>query len=288
MKVLITGAGGQLGRALTARVPPGVTVVALHRAQLDLADPAAIEQRVLAETPAVLINAAAYTAVDAAESARDVAFAVNAAAPAAMARACRAIGARLVHVSTDFVFDGTGSSPRTPQDATAPLNVYGESKLAGERALAEVEGLDWLVLRTAWVYSPWGRNFLLTMLRLMRERGGVRVVADQVGSPTSALSLADCVWRAAADRGESGILHFTDAGVASWYDFAQAIAEEGASLGLIGDRVKVEPIASREFPSPARRPAYSVLDTQGARARLGIEPRHWRIALREVMKEIVA
>jgi dTDP-4-dehydrorhamnose reductase len=288
VRVLVLGRNGQLGRALGVTCPQDVELVALDRSQLDLADAQAVERHVRAESPDVLINAAAYTAVDAAESARDVAFAVNAAAPAAMARACRDCGARLVHVSTDFVFDGTLGSPRAPSDVTSPLSVYGTSKLEGERAIAAVDGLGWLTIRTAWVYAPAGRNFLLTMLRLMRERGVVRVVADQVGTPTSARTLAECVWRAARDRGPSAVLHYTDAGAASWYDFAQAIAEEASAIGMLGANVSVEPIGTRDYPTPAKRPAYSVLDTSATRARLGVEPRHWRVELRAVLQEIKA
>jgi dTDP-4-dehydrorhamnose reductase len=288
VKVLIAGVNGQLGRALLASRPAGVDLVALDRAELDLADAAAVDRRVRGERAQVLINAAAYTAVDAAESARELAFAVNAGAPAAMARACRDAGTRFVHVSTDFVFDGTRGSPRAPGDETAPLNVYGQSKLAGEREIAAVSGLDWLIVRTAWVYSPHGRNFLLTMLRLMRERGAVRVVADQIGTPTSAQSLAQCLWLAAADGGPPAVLHFTDAGVASWYDFAVAIAEEARAQGVLDADVAVTPIASAEFPTPARRPNFSVLDSRATYTRLALQPTHWRAALRATLKEIKA
>lgn len=288
MKVLVAGSNGQLGRALLATRPEGVELVALDRAELDLADTSAVDRRVRDERAQVLINAAAYTAVDAAESARDLAFAVNAAAPAAMARACRDAGTRFVHVSTDFVFDGTRGTARAPGDDTAPLNVYGESKLAGEREIAAVAGLDWLVVRTAWVYSAWGRNFLLTMLRLMRERGSVKVVGDQIGTPTSARSLAQCLWGAASDRGSSAILHFTDAGAASWYDFAVAIAEEAQALGILDAGTVVLPIATSDYPTPALRPKFSVLDSRGTYTRLALQPIHWRVALRAVLKEIQA
>lgn len=286
MKVLLTGAGGQLGQALIASQPQDVQLVAPDRSTLDLADSASILKTLAAERPSVVINAGAYTAVDKAESERELAFAVNGAAPGVLARWCAESGARLVHISTDFVFDGAGSKPYGPQDATRPLSVYGASKLDGEQQIAAVKNLNWLVIRTAWVYAARGRNFALTMLRLFGERPVVNVVADQVGTPTSAVSLAHCVWRAAADRGTPAILHYTDAGVASWYDFAVAIYEEARSLGLIDKDVQIVPIGTEQYPTPARRPSYSVLDKRETLARLQLPVVHWRSALRKVLLEI--
>lgn len=288
MKILLTGVTGQLGRALVRSVPRGVDLVSVDRATADLADAAAIERLVRAEQPAVVINAAAYTAVDKAESERELAFAVNAAAPGAMARACVAARARLIHISTDFVFDGRKSTPYDPADVTQPVNVYGESKLAGEQQIAAASGSSWLIIRTAWVYGGDGRNFLLTMLRLFRERSVVNVVCDQIGSPTSAASLARCVWRAVSDNGPSAVLHYTDSGVASWYDFAVAIYEEARSLGLITNTVSIVPIGTDQYPTPARRPHYSVLDKRASLARLQMTPPHWRASLRDVLQEMVA
>ena len=288
MKALVTGASGQLGRALVASVPDGVELVALGRAELDLADPVAIEGSVASHRPDVVINAGAYTAVDKAETERDLAFAVNGVAPGEIARSCRAHGARLIHVSTDYVFDGQQGVPYTAGDAPRPLNVYGESKLEGERRVAAVPGLQWLIVRTAWVYDGTGRNFVTTMLRLFRERTQVRVVSDQVGSPTSSATLAHALWRAAtAPATVPATLHYTNAGVASWYDFAAAIHEEALALGLISRPVDVQAIPSEQFPMPARRPAYGVLEKRATLERLSLAPIHWRVALRAVLQEMV-
>jgi dTDP-4-dehydrorhamnose reductase len=288
MKTLIIGANGQLGSALINCVPNGFDAVALSRSDLDLTDPQAIRRGLADAQPAVLINAAAYTAVDKAESDAEVAYTVNAHAVGTMATLCAERGIRLVHVSTDFVFDGALGRPYRPDDAPNPLGVYGASKLEGERRIAAVPGLDWRVIRTAWVYAASGRNFVLTMLRLFGERSVVKVVADQVGTPTSAASLAQCVWRAAADNGPSGILHFTDAGAASWYDFALAVYEEARALGLITSGVDIVPIGTEQYPTPARRPSYSVLDSRATRERLGLVAVHWRINLRKTLQGLTA
>ncbi len=286
MNVLILGASGQLGSALARCAPAATNVVSLHRASCDLSDVAAIERSLRDSMSDIVINAAAYTAVDLAEAEPERAYAINDEAIGVLANACAARHARLVHVSTDFVFDGSLGRPYRPDDAPQPLNVYGASKLAGERRLIGRRDLSWRIIRTAWVYAASGRNFVQTMLRLFRERDRVQVVADQIGTPTSANSLADCVWRASVDGGDSAILHFTDAGVASWYDFAVAIYEEARELRLIDRSVEIVPISSDQFPTSARRPTFSVLDKSSALARLHISPIHWRIKLREVLKEL--
>jgi dTDP-4-dehydrorhamnose reductase len=284
MRVLICGAGGQLGRALAACAPAGLEVTALDRADLDIGDAAAVAAAVASLRPHLLVNAAAYTAVDRAESEPAAAFRVNSEGPAHLAAAANLAGARLVHVSTDFVFDGARGRPYRPDDATAPLGVYGASKLAGEKAVTAAHSRA-LIVRSAWVYGPVGSNFLLTMLRLMRERGEVGVVADQVGAPTSTPTLARALWEL-ADADAHGVAHFTDAGVASWYDFAVAIAEEAMGAGLLEKTPRVRPITTSEYPTAARRPAYSVLDASGAYARLGAPAPHWRAALRAVIAEM--
>lgn len=283
MKVLILGAEGQLGTALQAECPAGVELVAAPRSRLDLTDGQALRALVAGLRPAQVINAAAYTSVDGAEAERERAFAVNAVAPGALAAACAEAGARLLHVSTDFVFDGAQGTAYRTTDTPRPLGVYGASKLEGERRIAAVAGLHWQIVRTAWVYGPTGRNFLLTMLRLFGERTEVSVVCDQIGTPTSVCSLARMLWRVAADAQARGILHFTDAGVASWYDFALAILEEARARGLVACDVLVRPIPSSQYPSPARRPAFSVLDKTDTWARFGWQAVHWRVALREVL-----
>jgi dTDP-4-dehydrorhamnose reductase len=280
MKVLIAGGAGQVGRALCAATPPGAQVAAPGRDELDIGDADAV-RRAIAETQAdLVINAAAYTAVDRAEGDPGEAHRINAAAVGDLAAACGASGARLVHFSTDLVFGGAQAKPYRPTDAAAPLNIYGQSKRAGEvAALADPRNL---VVRTAWVYGAEGNNFARTMLRQMSERDAVRVVADQVGTPTHAVSLARATWTLIA-RGASGIHHFTDAGVASWYDFAVAVQEEALGLGLLDRAVPVVPIATGQYPAAARRPPYSVLDKAATWEALGGPARHWRAELRDML-----
>jgi dTDP-4-dehydrorhamnose reductase len=281
MKALVTGAGGQLANELVERAPAGAQVVSLSEQTLDICDEAAVAAAVARHAPDVVFNAAAYTAVDRAESDPDTAFRVNRDGAAILARQAAAAGARIVHVSTDFVFDGRTTRPYLPDDAAAPLGVYGASKQAGDEAV-RAAAPDALIVRTAWVYSPWGGNFLKTMLRLMGERPEVRVVADQIGSPTSATTLADTLW-GLAGIGATGVFHCTDAGVASWYDFAQAIAEDAHGLGMLRAGLVVRPIATHEYPTPAQRPAFSVLDKSTTWAALGEAAPHWRVAMRQVL-----
>jgi dTDP-4-dehydrorhamnose reductase len=284
-RVLLTGASGQVGVACARAVPPGVELLALGHGELDIADAAAVAACVARFAPDLIINAAAFTAVDKAESQAEAARRGNALGPECLAAAlAQRPGARMIHLSTDFVFDGRASSPYPVDAAPAPLGEYGASKLAGERAVANRLGARAVVLRTAWVYSATGGNFLRTMLRLM-AMGPVRVVADQVGTPTSAASLAEVIWRFAAGKA-GGIFHWTDAGVASWYDFAVAIAEEALAAGLLPGPVGVTPIATADYPTPARRPSYSVLDKSATLSALGITPVHWRARLRDVIGEL--
>lgn len=281
MKALIVGAGGQLGRCLVASAPIGAEVMAHGSDTLDVTDRAAVSGMIAQLRPDVVLNAAAYTAVDRAESDEAAALAVNATAVGHLAEATRDCGARLVHVSTDFVFDGRQSHPYAPGDAPAPLGAYGRTKLAGEL----LAGDGALIVRTAWVYAPTGGNFVRTMLRLMAEREEVRVVADQIGTPTYAPGLAAALWRLAAD-GAMGLHHYTDAGIASWYDFAVAIQEEALAAGMLARPVPVIPITTREYPTPAARPAYSVLDKTATFAALGGAASHWRENLRRLIAGI--
>jgi dTDP-4-dehydrorhamnose reductase len=286
MKALVTGAGGQLASELVAAPPPGWTVQTISERELDIRDAAAVHAAVAASAPDLLLNAAAYTAVDRAESEADVAFAVNREGAANLARAATRVGARFSHVSTDFVFDGRASRPYRPDDQPGPLGVYGASKLAGEAAVA-MAAPGALILRTAWVYSPHGGNFLKTMLRLMAAQGEVRVVADQIGTPTSATTLAAALWGLSV-KGATGIHHFTDAGVASWYDFAVAIGEDAHAAGLLPEPPKVTPIATDDYPTPAARPAFSVLDKTSAWRILGRPSDHWRRPMRDVISRMGA
>jgi dTDP-4-dehydrorhamnose reductase len=284
VKALILGASGQVGQALARAAPSDVRAVALRREDCDIASPSEVRRAMKRFDPDFVFNAAAYTAVDRAESEEDVALSVNATAPRTIAVCAHACGARLVHLSTDFVFDGTASRPYRPEDSPNPLNVYGRTKYQGELGVIEAAP-GALIVRTAWVYAVGGRNFVTTMLRLMKEGGSVRIVDDQIGTPTSADSLAGALWKL-ANSGASGIHHYTDAGVASWYDFGVAVSEEAAALGLIDSPREVVPIATADFPTDARRPPYSVLDKSQTWAALGECAPHWRVGLRAVLKEV--
>jgi dTDP-4-dehydrorhamnose reductase len=287
MKVLIAGAAGQVGRALLGSVPSHVELRALTRAQLDITDAAAVRTCLNAFRPELVINAAAYTAVDKAETEQELAIAGNFRGPRHLAQSVRALpGCRLLHISTDYVFDGRATRAYRPRDLANPLSVYGRSKLLGESVVFEVLGARAIVLRTAWVYAPQGKNFLLTMLRLMHERGAVRVVADQHGTPTAAESIARALWAIAERPQLQGILHWTDAGRASWYDFAVAIANEGRAAGLLSKPVEVTPITTADYPTAAHRPANSVLDTDESSAQLGFKPDPWQANLQATLADI--
>jgi len=292
VKVLVIGSTGQLGRELLDSIPESVQAHGIDRAQCDLANPDQCRALVAGERPDLIINAGAYTQVDKAESERDLAFRVNAEAPAALAEAMAGSGGRLVQVSTDFVFDGRQGVPYAVDASSNPLNVYGASKRAGEQAVLERLGERAVVLRTAWVYSSHGSNFVKTMLRLMSTRDTVSVVSDQIGSPTWARSLATAVWSAALRPSVNGILHWTDAGAASWYDFAVAIQEEALARGLLGKAVPVVPISAeeyaRQFPASVARPAFSLLDVRRTRELLSLERTHWRANLRAMLNELKA
>ncbi|WP_226702099.1 dTDP-4-dehydrorhamnose reductase [Microbulbifer elongatus] len=284
MKVLITGKNGQLGQQLQKQAPSGVTVIAHGRDTLNIADKAKVLSVLSEAKPDVVINAAAYTAVDKAESEVEQAHAINARGPENLALACREFGARLIHVSTDFVFDGRHSQPYQPEDIRKPVSVYGESKARGEEAVEAILP-EAIIVRTAWVYDRDGGNFATTMLRLMSERDQLGIVADQIGTPTWAGTLAKSLFALAQTPEAKGTYHCTDAGAASWYDFAVAIYEEGKAAGLLQkDRqVQIAPIATSDYPTPATRPSYSVLDKTRLTKEAGVELSHWRQVLRAVL-----
>ncbi len=282
--VLIVGGSGQLGRALGETAPPNARLVTPGRSELDLTRADTIDAGIRANRPGVVVNAAAYTAVERAESEPELAHAVNAAGAAALAAAAHRAGARFIHVSTDFVFDGASGRPYRPDAAAAPLGVYGASKLVGERGVTASTGGQALIVRTAWLYGAHRANFVQTMLRRMRE-GPVRVVADQVGTPTWARSLAEALWSAVARPTVRGVHHWTDAGVATWYDFAVAIQEEALALGLLEREETIVPIRTDEYPSRVHRPPYAVLDTRDTREALDRSPAHWRVNLRRMLAE---
>lgn len=281
MRVLLTGRAGQLGTALVQALDGCGEVLAHDRSTLDLADPAQVVARVREAAPDVVINAAAYTAVDRAEEDTATARTINAIAPALLARECKARGALLVHYSTDYVFDGAKREPYVESDPAAPLSAYGRTKLEGEQAIA-ASGCAHLVLRTSWVYGPTGANFLLTMLRAGAARDELRVVDDQHGAPTSTLQLARAT-RELLDLGRDrlaaapGVYHATAAGQTTWCGFARAIFAEREK------RPRITPIATRDWPTPAKRPAWSVLSSEKLAQAFGVRLGPWSEGLAEVM-----
>jgi dTDP-4-dehydrorhamnose reductase len=288
MNALIVGARGQLGRELLATAPQAVNAHGVDRGEVDICDAQAVRELIAKSAPQLVINAAGYTAVDRAESEPDQAYRVNGIAPGHLAQALNERGGRLIHVSTDYVFDGTKAMPYRREDMPRPLSVYGKSKLEGERRVAAALGARAVVIRTAWLYSTHGANFVKTMLRVMAERDEVRVVSDQIGTPTWARGLAQCIWQVAARPELTGVFHWTDAGVASWYDFAVAIQEEALALGILKRSARVVPIATSEYPAAARRPMYSVLDKAESWRDLRATAEHWRVALREMLREVLS
>ena len=291
MKVLLTGAGGQLGTALQKSCPGAVELIATDQVELDLSDAKACAEMVAALKPDWVLNGGAYTAVDRAEEQPQLAEAINAAAPRAFAEALAELGSgRLLQISTDFVFSGMQGHPYGAQDPVAPLGVYGASKARAEAAVFEVLGPERAcVLRTSWLYGPVGKNFCLTMLKLHAAKAAagdaLNVVADQVGCPTHTAGLAAACWQVLA-RDIGGMQQWSDAGVASWYDFAVAIGEEAVALGILATAAQVNPISTAEYPTPAQRPSYSLMDCSASRKALGLEPLHWRQGLRKVLTDI--
>jgi dTDP-4-dehydrorhamnose reductase len=280
MKILLTGRNGQLGWELARTLAPLGELAAYDRTMLDLAKPDQIAAAVRAVKPDVIVNAAAYTAVDKAESEPDAAFAVNGIAPGLLAEGAKRAGALLIHYSTDYVFDGAKEMPYVEEDPPNPLNVYGRSKLAGEQAISDVGG-QYLILRTSWVYAARGKNFLMTMRRLLREKDEFRVVSDQIGAPTSASTVAEATAELLRRQGAvtlgaaRGIYHATASGFASWHGFATEIAR----LERPDSPVRIVPIASSEYPSRARRPKNSRLSNEKLLQRFGIMMPRWEACL---------
>jgi dTDP-4-dehydrorhamnose reductase len=291
MRVLVTGSAGQVGTEVVRALQGMAEVVAHDRRTLDLAQPDQIVARVREARPAVIVNAAAYTAVDKAEEETALARQVNAIAPGILAEEAKRLGAVVIHFSTDYVFDGTKPSPYVEEDATGPVNAYGASKLDGERALA-ASGAAYVALRTSWVYGPHGKNFMLTMLRLAATRDEVRVVDDQRGAPTSSLQLAQ-VTRALLEggvdqlRAHAGVCHATAAGSTTWCGFARAIFEETARRRGAAFRMpRVIPIATSDYPTPARRPANSLLSSERLARAFGVRIPDWREGLVEAVSAL--
>lgn len=290
MNVLVTGSGGQLGTDIVPILSDaGFSITGLSSKALDITDEAKTLEAVLSVKPQVIINCAAYTAVDKAETEKEKAFKVNRDGARNLAGAAKKAGAFIVHVSTDFVFDGLKSTPYIETDHTRPLGVYGESKLAGERAVQD-SGARYAIVRTSWLYGHTGNNFVKTIIRLATEKDSIRVVYDQTGSPTWTKELAKALkaFALAEANGNAieGIYHFSNEGVASWYDFAVMIIEEARLCGVPIKCSAVEPILTSGYPTPAKRPPYSVLDKEKIKKALGIAIPHWRASLGKMMTEL--
>lgn len=297
MKILVTGKNGQLGSELQKTCPSNVELICFGSKELDISNAEQVNELLITHSPDIVINAAAYTAVDKAETDTDTAYAVNEQGAANLANACKNIDAKLIHISTDFVFDGTSTMPYTASDATNPLGVYGASKLAGEQAINEILGSQATIVRTAWVYSVFGNNFVKTMLRLMAEKEQLGIVGDQVGTPTWAAGLANMLWALVAKasseqvlntENKATILNWTDAGVASWYDFAVAIQELAIEQGLLTKSIPISAIPAASYPTPAKRPAFSVLNKAQAEEISGVNTVHWRAQLKAMLVELKA
>lgn len=296
MKVLITGKNGQLGSELQKTCPANIELVCFSSNELDISNAEQVNELLITHSPDIVINAAAYTAVDKAETDSKQAYAVNHQGAANLANTCKHINAKLIHISTDFVFDGTNTMPYVATDATTPLGVYGASKLAGEQAVSDALGAQATIVRTAWVYSVFGNNFVKTMLRLMAEKDQLSIVGDQVGTPTWAAGLANMLWALVAKASSeqalnvktTTILNWTDAGVASWYDFAVAIQELALEQGLLTKAIPISAIPAASYPTPAKRPAFSVLNKVEAEAQSGVNTVHWRAQLKAMLIELNA
>ncbi|GCE58961.1 dTDP-4-dehydrorhamnose reductase [Microcystis aeruginosa] len=286
-KVLLIGAKGQVGQELQVTLPYLGEVISIGREELDLTNSEKIGQLIREIHPDYLVNAAAYTAVDKAETEPDLAYSINAIAPKIMAESAEKIKAKFLHISTDYVFDGRKNTPYLETDLTNPLGVYGQSKLRGEEEIKTVNSQA-IILRTAWVYGSYGKsNFVKTMLRLGKEREELKVVVDQVGSPTWAKDIATAITHLLINvDNPPGIYNFTNSGVASWFDLTKAIFEEAKISGIPLKIQRVIPITTAEYPTPAVRPAYSVLSSQKISQQLDYIPPYWRDSLKAMLNQL--
>jgi len=293
MKVLITGSNGQLGRSLLKSKPKSIEVIATNSTNFNLLKINECKEFLIESKPDWIINAGAYTAVDLAESEPNKAMSINGVAPTELAKTIKKIGGKILQISTDFVFDGNSKSPYKPIDEPNPINIYGKTKLCGERGIQEVlnNTNQYLIIRTSWVMGPIGRNFAITMLNLHKSKDNISVVSDQIGCMTSTLSLSKICWLIIEKNNlqyekESGILHWSESGVSSWFDIATEIGDLALSIKLLEKSAKVIPISSEEYITKAKRPKFSLLDCKSTKKLLNIENRYWRYSLLEILKEI--
>lgn len=286
MKALVFGQNGQLAQSLEKTQPGSITAAYLSSEKCDVRDSDLLAQYIKSEQWDLVINTTAYTQVDLAESEIEQATQLNTKAPAMMAKLCQRQDARFIHVSTDFVFDGLQSSPYSTNSETKPQGVYGQTKAEGEKAVLDANPSS-LIIRTSWLYSSYGNNFVKTMLKLMQTKPELGVIADQIGTPTWAQGLARFIWQLGQQGNpSSGILHWSDAGVASWYDFAVAVQEEALAMGLLPQAIPIKPLTTEQYPTPAPRPAYSVMDKQSSWQLELVKAEHWRVQLREMLQQL--
>jgi dTDP-4-dehydrorhamnose reductase len=285
MKVLLLGSNGQLGWELQRTCPDKISITTCDYPKVNFCSSSSIKKCISLSKPDCIINAAAYTEVDKAEEERDLAHRINHDAVFEIAELCKKGNIPLIHISTDFIFNGRNFKPYMPDDTPDPKSVYGQSKLEGEEAVLKILGNKALIIRTAWLYSSHGNNFVKTMLKLMKEKQSLNIIDEQIGTPTWAHGLALAIWIALRNN-ITGTFHWTDAGVASWYDFAMAIQEEGLKAGLLDKSIPVLPVSSHNFPTASKRPMYSVLDKTSFWSTLKVNPIHWRIQLRSMLKEL--
>ena len=288
MKTLVLGCKGQLGQSLARTVPENTDIIGFDLPELDITDAAAVIDTCRQCSPDVIVNAAAYTAVEQAESEPEIAASINIEGARNIAVASRDVGARFIHISTDFVFDGESTKPYTSDAVTNPLNVYGQTKRDGELAALEETSGAAIIIRTSWLYSKTGTNFVKTMLRLMDERDELSVVADQFGTPTWADSLAEAVWAFAQTSEHSGVFHWSDGGATSWHGFATKVQEEALSLGLLNKAIPIHAISAKDYPTAARRPLYSVLDCSATHDAINIRPAKWEANLHQMLMRKLA
>jgi dTDP-4-dehydrorhamnose reductase len=283
MKTLVLGCKGQLGQSLAGTVPEDTDIIGLDLPELDITDAAAVTAICRQYSPDVIVNAAAYTAVEQAESEPEIATSINVEGVRNIAAASRDVDARFIHISTDFVFDGESTTPYKSDAVTNPLNVYGQTKRDGELAALEETSGAAIIIRTSWLYSTTGTNFVTIMLRLMAERDELSVVADQFGTPTWADSLADAVWAFAQTPENNGVFHWSDGGVTSWHGFATKVQEEALSLGLLKKQIPIHAISAKDYPTAAKRPLYGVLDCSSTHDAIGIRPARWEANLHQML-----
>jgi dTDP-4-dehydrorhamnose reductase len=291
-KILLIGKNGQVGSELNQILANLSDLIAVDRTKIDLTKSETISQFIKQIKPNIIVNAAAYTAVDKAESEPELAYQINAIAPKILAEECQKLRGSLIHISTDYVFDGQKNTPYLEEDITNPISVYGQSKLAGEEGIKQ-RGNNYIILRTAWVYGTYGKgNFVKTMLRLGKEREQLKVVIDQVGSPTYAYDIAkviaDLIPQFKGEKNLQETYHYTNSGAISWYDFAVTIFEEASKLGYPLKVKEIMPITTSEYPTPAKRPAYSVLSNKKITIKLGYYPPYWRDSLRKMLEKMIS